>query len=74
MRVFYAVGGRPNSVLEMSTIWRRNLYEGLVQLGHEVIEFDFDLEPYYEHADPAVPGAIEFMSWSSWPTRTLGSL
>jgi spore maturation protein CgeB len=48
----------------MSTIWRRNLYEGLVQLGHEVIEFDFDLEPYYEHADPAVPGAIEFMSRS----------
>lgn len=62
MRIFYAVGSQPHDALTGSSIWRRNLYEGLVQLGHEVIEFDFDLEPHYRHADPAVPGAPSFIS------------
>jgi spore maturation protein CgeB len=62
MRVFYAVGSRPNSALETSSVWRRNLYEALVRLGHDVVEFDFDLEPYYRHANPAAPGSSSFIS------------
>lgn len=62
MRIFYAVGSRPNGALAGSSVWRRNLYEALVGLGHEVVEFDFDLEPVYLHADPAAQGAVEFIS------------
>lgn len=62
MRIFYAVGSRPNGALAGSRVWRRNLYEALVGLGHEVVEFDFDLEPVYLHADPAAQGAVEFIS------------
>jgi hypothetical protein len=62
MRIFYAVGSRPNGALARSSVWRRNLYEALVGLGHEVVEFDFDSGPVYRHADPATPGAADFIS------------
>ncbi len=54
MRIFYAVGKKPNQSLEDSGIWYSNLYMSLKDLGHDVIEFDFDLEPYYAHADPSI--------------------
>jgi len=62
VRIFYAAGSRPHGALAGSSVWRRNLYEALVGLGHEVVEFDFDLGPVYQHADPAAPGAAEFIS------------
>jgi spore maturation protein CgeB len=52
MRIFYAAGSSPNALLGRSSIWRSNLLASLRQLGHEVIEFEFDLEPFYLHADP----------------------
>lgn len=55
MRIFYAVGSRPNGALAGSRGWRRNVYEALVGLGHEVVEFDVDFEPVCRHADTAAP-------------------
>jgi len=51
MRVFLAAGDRPNEALPHSRIWHINLCLSLRDLGHEVIEFDFDLEPMYANAD-----------------------
>ena len=51
MRVFLAAGKSPNQALAGSRIWYINLCLPLRDLGHEVIEFDFDLEPMYANAD-----------------------
>jgi spore maturation protein CgeB len=61
MRVFYAVGEKPSAGLAGSRVWRENLFAALVDLGHEVVEFDFDLEDCYAHADPASPANREHM-------------
>ena len=61
MRIFYAVGSRPNGALVGSGVWRLNLFHALVELGYEVLEFDFDLEPHYQHADPSLTGADDFI-------------
>ena len=62
MRIFYAAGSRPNVALAASSIWRANLYEALVDLGHDVVEFDFDLAPYYKHSDLRSPGSATFVA------------
>ena len=41
MRIFYASDTSPNSAFE-SSLWRNNLYLPLIDLGHEVIEFQYD--------------------------------
>ena len=51
MRVFLAAGRSPNQALTGSRIWHINLCLPLRDLGHEVIEFDYDLEPMYANAD-----------------------
>ena len=61
MRLFYAAGSRPNSALAHSDIWRINLYRGLVQLGLEVLEFDFDLTPHYQHSSRERRESAEFI-------------
>ncbi|PWT81518.1 MAG: hypothetical protein C5B58_09720 [Acidobacteria bacterium] len=60
MRIFYAVAGSPNPLFR-SYLWRKNLYDSLVNLGHELIEFDFDLESTFRHLDPADPAQAEFI-------------
>jgi hypothetical protein len=30
-------------------------------MGHDIVEFDFDLEPHYQHADPSLAGAGDFI-------------
>lgn len=62
MRMFYAAGNRPNDALPASTIWRANLYMALVQLGHDVVEFNFDLIPYYRHAGLLRPEDVAFVA------------
>jgi len=61
MRIFYAVGGAPSAGLAGSQIWRENLYAALVDLGHDVVEFEFGLDRCYAHADPASPVKREYM-------------
>ncbi len=51
MRIFYASGETTNSSLVNSKIWRENLFSALMDLGHEVINFDYNLEPLIQHAD-----------------------
>jgi spore maturation protein CgeB len=61
MRIFYAVGETPSAGLVGSRIWRSNLHDSLVDLGHEVVEFDFDLDACYANADPASPDKRAYM-------------
>lgn len=49
MRIFYAAVPTPNVALQ-SDLWRRNLYEPLVDLGHDVIEFAYDLRTMFADA------------------------
>jgi hypothetical protein len=60
MRIFYAVGEKPSAGLAGSRIWRENLYGALVDLGHEVLEFDFNLDDCYAYADPATAANREY--------------
>jgi len=48
MRIFYAAGNAPNASL-CSEIWRNNLYLPLVELGHDVIEFVYDLDETFRN-------------------------
>lgn len=54
MRIFYASDTTPNSSLE-SNLWRDNLYLPLVDLGHDVVEFEYDLRETFRNLDPADP-------------------
>ena len=42
MRIFYAADTSPNSAID-SNLWRNNLYLSLADMGHEMVEFDYDL-------------------------------
>ena len=52
MRIFYAADTTPNAYFE-SNLWRNNLYAPLVDLGHDVVEFDYDLRKIFQNLDPA---------------------
>jgi spore maturation protein CgeB len=60
VRVFYAVCASPNPDVA-SQGWRSNLYGSLVAMGHEVIEFDYDLDETARHLDPADPAQAAFI-------------
>ena len=61
MKIFYASGERPNQALPGSQVWRNNLYLALVDLGHDVVEFDYDLNPLLRHADIERPDHRAFV-------------
>jgi spore maturation protein CgeB len=61
MRIFYASGSVPNGALSASRIWRSNLYDALVSLGHDVVEFEYDLEPLIAAAGSAEAGRRRFV-------------
>ncbi len=42
MRIFYASDTSPNPFFQ-SNLWRNNLYLPLIDLGHDVVEFQYDL-------------------------------
>ncbi|MCX5998701.1 MAG: glycosyltransferase [Chloroflexi bacterium] len=60
MRIFYASDTTPNSAFE-SDLWRNNLYLPLVDLGHNVVEFQYDLRETFKNLDPAVPEQKAFI-------------
>ena len=44
MRVFYAAGASPNAYnISESNLWKNNLFDSLVEMGHEVIPFSRDV-------------------------------
>ena len=61
MRIFYASDTTPNSLLR-SDIWRNNLYRPLVDLGHDVVEFDYDLAETFRHLDTESPAHQAFIA------------
>lgn len=62
MRIFYASDTTPNGLLAGNKGWYNNLYLPLVDLGHDVVPFDFDLRETFRHLDPAQPGGAEFIA------------
>jgi spore maturation protein CgeB len=54
MRIFYASDTTPNASLS-SNLWRNNLYMPLVDLGHDVVEFDYDFHETFQNLDPTSP-------------------
>ena len=60
MRIFYAADASPNSAFK-SNLWRHNLYSPLVDLGHEVVEFAYDLAETFRNLNPDDPGRRAFI-------------
>ena len=62
MRIFYAVHRSPNPwALPSSRVWEQNLLLPLRDLGHEVIPFEYDLEPIVRNLDHTDPRQAEFI-------------
>jgi spore maturation protein CgeB len=61
VRIFYASGERPNQALPESQVWRNNLFKSLVALGHDVVEFQHELDPLLRHADVSKPENRSFV-------------
>jgi len=62
MRIFYAAADSPNYWgLPQSRLWYGNLYLPLVDLGHELVRFEYDFGPHNDHLDPADPAQRQFM-------------
>jgi spore maturation protein CgeB len=61
MRIFYASDNSPNPIFQ-SDLWRHNLYSSLVDLGHDVIEFQYDLRETFQNINPEDPGRTEFIA------------
>jgi hypothetical protein len=43
-------------------VWRNNLYRSLVALGHDVVEFQHELDPLLRHADVSKPENQAFVA------------
>ena len=60
MRIFYASDTTPNSFIN-SNIWKNNLYSPLIDLGHEVIEFKYNLRKTFQNLNPVDPLQKKFI-------------
>lgn len=60
MRIFYASSNSPNPAIK-SNLWRSNLYLPLVDLGHDVVEFDYDLGEVFANLDSAYSDQKKFI-------------
>jgi spore maturation protein CgeB len=60
LRIFYAAPNSPNSQIQ-SYMWRRNLRDSLAAAGHEIIDFDFDLDGAFKYLDPQNPEHSAFI-------------
>jgi spore maturation protein CgeB len=50
LRIFYAGPNAPTPGIS-SKLWRINLHDSLVEMGHEVIEFSYDVSCAFAHID-----------------------
>lgn len=60
MRIFYASDTTPNPAFK-SNLWRNNLYLPLVDLGHDVVEFEYDLRETFSNLDPSYSDQKKFI-------------
>jgi len=61
MRIFFASDTTPNGSI-ISNLWRSNLYLPLIDLGHDVVEFQHDLRQTFCNLDPADPQQRAFIA------------
>jgi len=61
VRIFYASNTSPDAEFR-SNLWRQNLYSSLADLGHDMVEFDYDLNETFRNLDPADPQQRIFIS------------
>jgi len=61
MRIFYASDISPDSTFH-SSLWRSNLYLSLVAMGHDVIEFQYDLNETFLNLDTTDAGHLAFIA------------
>ena len=62
MRIFYASDTTPNPFLGFrSNIWRNNILLPMVDLGHQVVEFDYDLAETFQKLDDLQPAIKAFI-------------
>ncbi len=54
MRIFYACDTSPNQYFD-SGIWENNLYWPLIDLGHDVVRFQYDLRDTLTYLQPEFP-------------------
>lgn len=60
MRIFYASDTTPNADFE-SNLWRNNLYLPLVDMGHDVLEFQYNLRETFLHLNSDDPQQKAFI-------------
>jgi spore maturation protein CgeB len=60
MRIFFASDTSPNQFFE-SNLWEVNLYRPLVDLGHDVLKFQYDLHTTFQNLLPEVPAQRAFI-------------
>ncbi len=63
LRIFYASDTTPNAWFQSirSNIWRNNLLLPLRDMGHEVVEFDYDLTATFRNLDTTSPKQAAFI-------------
>ena len=50
MRIFYASDTTPNGSIN-SNLWKNNLYDSLIDLENEIIEFKYDLKKTFQNTN-----------------------
>lgn len=69
MKIFYAAGASPNAYqISESNLWKNNLFDSLVQMGHEVVPFSRDVTWHFSEylnymSDPVA--RAKFMDYRS---------
>lgn len=61
VRIFYASDTTPNSFFK-SNLWRNNLYLPLIDLGHDVVEFDYNFGDTFKHLDTSAQADKAFIA------------
>jgi len=61
MRIFYTSDTTPNASMPSSRLWYYNLYLPLVDLGHDIVPFQYNLTPHFRNLDPANPRQRKFI-------------
>ena len=49
MRIFQVIGSSTNGVIKNNQTWYRNLYEPLIELGHDVVLFKIEEDEQAVH-------------------------
>ena len=58
LRIFYAADHEP---IPGVNLWHDNLFLSLVDLGHDVVSFDYDLTPHFKNANGSDPAQAAFI-------------